>query len=138
MEVTVSSWEITFKSRVSGPISSGQMIRDAAMYSHDVAEELAEKATDTWVNNLQGSIRVPTPYYWTRVDHREITPTLYEVHDHDIVYGPWLEGTGSRNSPNSIFPGYWSQARAKETVKRKRGGIARRILRGYRSRGKLI
>lgn len=134
----MGSWEINFRSRVHGPISSGQMIRDAAMYSHDVAEEIAETAEETWVRNLQGSIRVPTPYYWTRIDHREITPTLYEVHDHDIVYGPWLEGTGSRNAPDSIFPGYWSQARAKEEVKRRRGGIARRILRGYRGRGKLI
>lgn len=131
-------WEINFRSRVQGPISSGQMTRDAAMYSHDVAEKLAEEAKDEWVDNLQGSIRNPTPYYWTRIAVRPITSTRYEVHDHDIVYGPWLEGTGSRNAPNSIFPGYWSQARAKETMKRRRGGIAQRILRQYRSRGKLI
>lgn len=131
-------WEINFRSRVQGPISSGRMADDAADYAHDVAEELAEESRKTWVHNLQGSIRHPTPYYWTRVDYREITSTRYEVHDHDIVYGPWLEGTGSRNSPNSIFPGYWSEARAKETMKRRRGGIAKRILREYRSRGKLI
>lgn len=132
------SWEITFRSRIHGPISSGQIFRDIANYEHDVAEELAEDAQDIWVRNLQGSIRQPTPYYWTRIDKREVSPTRYEVHDHDIVYGPWLEGTGSRNSPNSIFPGYWSMARAKEMAKRRRGGVARRILRRYRASGKLI
>jgi hypothetical protein len=114
------------------------MARDADAYSHDVAEALAENSQDAWVGNLQRSIRHPTPYYWTQIDIRQVSSTRYEVHDHDIVYGPWLEGTGSRNSPNSVFPGYWSLARAKETMKRRRGGIARRILRGYRSSGRLI
>ncbi len=131
-------WEISFQGRVRGPISDGRMQGDVANYSHDVADALAEAAQDTWVDNLQGSIRNPTPYYWTRIDTREVTPTRYEVHDHDIVYGPWLEGTGSRNSPNSVFPGYWSMARAKETMKRRRGGIARKILRQYRASGRLI
>lgn len=131
-------WEISFNSRIRGPISDGRMIHDVEAYEHDVAEAIADAAKDTWVHNLEGSIRHPTPYYWTRVAAREVTSTRYEVHDHDIVYGPWLEGTGSRNAPNSIFPGYHSLARAKESMKRRRGGIARRILREYRSRGKLI
>ena len=130
--------EISFNSRVSGPISSGRMQKDVAAYEHDVAEAIAEFGEKTWVHNLEGSIREPTPYYWTRIDTRELSPNRYEVHDHDIVYGPWLEGTGSRNAPNSIFPGYRSLARTKESVRRRRGGIARRILREYRARGKLI
>lgn len=131
-------WEIHFRGRVRGPISSGQMQRDVAAYEHDVAEAIADEAQDTWVNNLQGSIRKPTPYYWTRIDTRALSPTRYEVHDHDIIYGHWLEGTGSRNAPVTVFPGYWSLARSKEAMRRKRGGIARRILRRYRARGKLI
>lgn len=132
------SWEISFRGRVSGPISSGRMQRDYDSYNHEVAEALAEAAQETWVNNLQGSIRNPTPHYWTQIDIRQVSATRYQIHDHDIVYGPWLEGTGSRNSPNSIFPGYWSQARAKETMKRRRGGIARKVLRRYRASGRLI
>jgi len=131
-------WEINFRSRVRGPISSGRMARDAAAYEHDVAEALADEAHDVWVRNLRGSIRHPTPFYWTRIDTREISPTRYQVHDHDIVYGPWLEGTGSRNAPATIFPGYWSLRRAKEEMQVRRGGIARRILRQYRGSGRLI
>ncbi len=131
-------WEIRFRSRVQGPISSGKMTRDAAEYSHDVASAIADSAKDTWVNNLQGSIRHPTPYYWLTIHKQEITPTQYSVEDTNAVYNHWLEGTGSRNSPVTIFPGYWSNRRAQEEVQRKRGNIARRILRRYRSSGRLI
>jgi hypothetical protein len=129
--------EITFRGRVHGPISDHRMEHDFQAYEHDVAEALAEDAERIWVRNLQGSIRHPTPYYWTRIDTREVTSTRYQVHDHDIVYGPWLEGTGSRNAPDSIFPGYHALARAKEMAKRRRSGIARRILKRYRAEGKL-
>lgn len=129
-------WEIKFNSRVQGPISSGRMARDAEAYSHDVASAIADSAKDTWVNNLEGSIRHPTPYYWTRIDKREITPTRYEVHDHGVLYGPWLES--GEYTPRTIFPGYFSRARAEAEVQRKRGNIARRILRRYRASGRLI
>lgn len=131
-------WEIKFNSRIRGPASDGRLAREAEEYSHDVASALADSSKDTWVNNLEGSIRHPTPYYWTRIDKREITPTRYEVHDHGVVYGPWLEGTGSRNAPVTVFPGYHAQRRAREEMDGKRGNIARRILRRYRAQGKLI
>lgn len=128
-------WEISFKSRVRGPISDGRMARWAEEYSHDVASAIADSAKDTWVNNLRGSIRHPTPYYWTRIDKRELTPTRYEIHDHGIIYGDWLES--GAYTPRRMFTGYWSQARAEAEVKAKRGNIARRILRRYRAEGKL-
>lgn len=131
-------WEISFNGRVRGPIHDGRMRRWFHEYEHDVADALAQDAKDSWVHNLEGSIRHPTPYYWTRIAAREVSPTRYEVHDHGIVYGPWLEGTGSRNSPVTRFPGYHSLARAKEASKRRRGNVARKILRRYRSEGKLI
>src|SRR5688572_30770062 len=34
-----------------------------------------------------------------------ITADLYRVHDRDIVYGPWLEGTSERNR-TTRFRGY--------------------------------
>lgn len=131
-------WEINFRSRIQGPISSGRMTRDAANYSHDVAEELAEESKDVWLDNLHGSLRHQTPFYTTRIAVRQLGANRYEVHDHDVVYGHWLEGTGSRNSPNSVFPGYWSLRRAKGRMKGRRSTIARKILRRYRASGRLI
>jgi len=131
-------WELRFNGRVRGPISSGRMKRDLAAYSHDVAEAIADSAKDTWVNNLKGSIRHPTPIYWNTIHKKELAPTRYEVTDTGLVYNHWLEGTGSRNAPVTIFPGYYARRRAEEMTQVKRGAIARRILRRYRSSGRLI
>jgi hypothetical protein len=130
------SFEISFRGRVKGPISSGKMIRDAANYSEDVAEALADSAKDTWLNNLHGSIRHQTPYYTTKIAKRQMSPTRYEIHDNGVLYGPWLES--GEYTPRTRFTGYFSQERAEATVQAKRGNIARRILRRYRSQGKLI
>jgi hypothetical protein len=130
------TFEISFKSRVGGPISSGKMQRDAAAYSHDVADALADSAKDTWLNNLHGSIRHQTPYYTTKIAKRQLSPTRYEIHDHDVIYGAWLEY--GAYTPRRMFSGYFAQERAEAEVNRKRGSIARRILRRYRSQGKLI
>lgn len=129
---------ISFRSRIKGDISDGKMQQDAKDYEHDVAKAIADEAHDIWVRNLVSSIRHPTPYYWTRIDTRELSPTRYRIHDHGIVYGPWLEGTGSRNAPVTVFPGYHALRRAQEEIAGKRGSIARRILRRYRSEGKLV
>lgn len=129
-------WEIKFSSRVRGPISSGRMARDAEAYSHDVAAAIADSAKDTWLNNLHGSIRHETPYYTTQIRKHEITPTRYEVTDGGVVYGGWLES--GEYTPRRMFDGYHAQERAEEEVQRKRGNIARRILRRYRAEGKLI
>lgn len=132
----MAGFEINFRSRVQGPISSGRMARDAAAYSHDVASAIADSAKDTWLNNLHGSIRHQTPYYTTKIDKRELTPTRYEVHDHGVLYGPWLES--GEYTPRTRFPGYFSRQRAEAEVQRKRGNISRKILRRYRSSGRLI
>lgn len=127
--------EISFNARVRGPIHDHRMERWVKEYEHDVAKAIADSAKDTWVNNLKASIRNPTPYYWTRIDKHEINANRYMVHDHGIVYGAWLE-TG-QYTPRRRFQGYHAMERTKAEMKFKRGNIARRILRRYRSEGKL-
>lgn len=132
----LSGWEITFRSRVRGPISSGRMARDAADYSHDVADAIAGAAKATWLNNLHWSIRHPTGYYTSHIRKHEITPTRYRVDDSGVIYGPWLES--GEYTPRRRFAGYFSKQRAEEEVQAKRGTIARRILSRYRASGRLI
>ena len=129
-------WEISFRSRIQGPISSGKMQRDLAAYEHDCASAIADSAKDTWLSYLHSSIRHQTPYYTTRIAKREITPTRYLIHDHDVLYGNWLEY--GAYTPRTRFTGYFSQERAKADVRVKRGVIGRRILRRYRASGRLI
>lgn len=66
--------------------------------------------------NLDTSLRHPTPYYETQIT-TERSGDDQLVHDRGIIYGPWLEGTGSRNK-TTRFKGYASFRRATQQLKR--------------------
>jgi hypothetical protein len=51
------------------------------------------------------SFRDPTPWYETQLMVERMAPDRVKVHDQDVVYGPWLEGVGSRNKTTQ-FKGY--------------------------------
>lgn len=72
--------------------------------------------------NLDTSIRHPTPYYETQITSERQGDTQI-VHDRGVIYGPWLEGTGSRNA-TTRFKGYASFRRAAQQLK----GEAEQIL----------
>ncbi len=48
--------------------------------------------------------RDPTPYYETQVVVDRVGSD-WVLHDRGVIYGPWLDGSGSRNS-TSRFRGY--------------------------------
>lgn len=127
----------SFNSRVQGPISSGRMTEYARRYSDDVAKEIAEKAEDVALHRFDEKLRHQTPYYTTRINTRRLGAARYELHDNGVIYGHWLEGTGSRN-PVTRFKGYWTFRYTEIHMKHERRNIARRILRSYRARGMLI
>jgi len=68
------------------------------------------RANSTVHQMMDQSFKHPTPYYETQVAMRS---TMHEViiGDRGIIYGPWLEGTGSRNA-TTRFKGYshWRRA----------------------------
>jgi hypothetical protein len=132
------AYHISFRQRVSGPISSGRIHKHVRDYEKDVARELAEEAEDTWLNLLDARLRHQRPYYTTRIATRQVSWNRYKIHDSGVVYGHWLEGTGSRNSPVTRFPGYWSMRDTKLIMKEKRAAIAEEILVQHQARGRLI
>ncbi|MFI6304275.1 hypothetical protein ACIBCH_20585 [Amycolatopsis thailandensis] len=71
--------------------------------------------------NLNTSIRNPTPYYETQITSERQGDTQV-VHDRGVIYGPWLEGTGSRNQ-TTRFKGYASFRRAAQELEGQAGGI---------------
>jgi hypothetical protein len=80
-----------------------------------LAEPVAYQAYAEVHLNLDRSLRNPTPIYETTIQVDRSVPD-FRVHDGDrMVYGPWLEGTGSRNA-TTRFKGYWSFRRAVQQV----------------------
>ncbi|RKN61862.1 hypothetical protein D7231_31820 [Streptomyces klenkii] len=117
-----------------GPLFDGRAAAVTEEYARDVRDTVAEFAEEQ-VLRLTGSyFRRPTGYYESRVETRTESPQVARVHDSGVVYGPWLEGTGSRNYPVTRFKGYghWSQAR--ELTRARAGQIAQRMLPRYTSR----
>lgn len=68
---------------------------------------------------MDQSFRDPTPYYETQVT---VDAALHErvVHDRGVVYGPWLEGVGSRNRATR-FKGYFHWRRSKQWLEQVEG-----------------
>lgn len=99
----------------SGPVLEGR--------APEILEDFLEDAT--WQVGMHGfagvhgllneRIQHPTPYYETQVKQErggeatsgfesDVPPVA--VHDRGVIYGWWLEGIGSRNSPVTRFKGY--------------------------------
>jgi hypothetical protein len=95
----------------SGPLFRGRYAQArAAAACRRIGEEVADRGLSNVQRNLDTSIRNPTPYYETQITVQNLGDR-WVVHDRGIVYGPWLEGTGSRNR-TTRFKGYHSFARA--------------------------
>lgn len=74
---------------------------------HDATADMADEGRRMVRTNLSGVLRHPTGYYESHIEwHYDGADAV--VSDGMVVYGPWLEGVGSRNSPVTRFPGYWT------------------------------
>jgi hypothetical protein len=101
---------------VSGPVYGDPGLRgEIGALVEDIQYRVAAAALERVQYNLDRSIQHPTPYYETQIMMQRIDPDTV-VHDRGIVYGPWLEGTSSRNH-TTRFKGYASFRRAVDDVR---------------------
>lgn len=119
--------------RATGPVFDGRARRAARDYCNRVDDEVAEEAADRVRKTLHTVLRHPTGYYEShiRAEHRSAHVSV--VTDGGVVYGPWLEGVGSRNR-TTRFKGYSTFRRVRQGIQQDAGNIARRILPQYVSR----
>lgn len=116
-----------------GPIFQPLLVHAAvADLIDEVEHDVAAAGLQEWSTNLNASIRHPTPYYETQV-HMEHLGEGWSVNDRGIAYGPWLEGTGSRNS-TTRFKGYAAARRARQSIEARipqitAGALARAVRR---------
>ena len=103
---------------VSGPFfDQAERTRLARQWEHEAATQLAEKGSALIKDTLNASIRHPTmPDYGGRRVRTSVASGTAEIYDSNVIYGPWLEGQGTRNSPVTRFPGYWSFRRSFQQI----------------------
>lgn len=91
---------------VRGPLLTGASGPIVEEYRRRMTAAVAD-AGDARVEILHRAFfREPTPIYWEKVVAKP-REDYHVVTDGGVVYGPWLEGTGSRNR-TTRFKGYWS------------------------------
>jgi hypothetical protein len=113
----------TVEMRASGPFFNGLAALAVEGMLHEVVHEVASQALAEWHGFLNSSIQHPTPYYETQLMVQPMSTLQEVVHDRGIIYGPWLEGVGSRNQ-STRFKGYASLRRAFQSAKAKAGALA--------------
>lgn len=107
---------------LSGPFFDER--RDQIMHrmTTDIRHAVADRAFDTWTTLMDYSFQHPTGVYQSFAHVVDDDPDTL-VNDgwgvtNQLPYGPWLEGVGSRNSPVTRFPGYFSLREAYVTTDR--------------------
>jgi len=127
-------FDIRVNTSATGPMFDGRAQRALRDYTDQVDYRVATEAENLVLGHLGSSIKKRTPYYETRVGVERSSRGGYEVTDHGVIYGPWLEGTGSRNYPATRFRGYRAFSRARALIQTRASGIARRLLARYTRR----
>lgn len=68
--------------------------------------EVADYVKFEVLSQLHTVLQHPTGYYESQITDTPVSLFLHRIHDNGVVYGPWLEGVGSRNYPVTRFRGY--------------------------------
>lgn len=93
-----------------GPVAEGYSDTIIDDYVDDMVWEVGAQGLANVNTVLNTSIQNPTPYYETQTTLNwgvfAGAGANVIVHDRGIIYGPWLEGVGSRNFPKTSFKGY--------------------------------
>lgn len=114
----------------SGPLFDGQLPQRLAKIGDDVAERLGKEALRRWQGSLNASLHRPTGAYFSRTQLYGPVAGQARTHDNQSVYGPWLEGTGSRNA-TTRFKGYASARRAFQQIEMAAPHLAEQVIREH-------
>ncbi len=97
--------ELSVEVDFEGPLFDGSAQRAMPTIVDDVSRVLGEEGKRRVLIGLDATLRRPTGAYRSRISLYGPVAGQARVHDRNGIYGPWLEGTGSRNR-TTRFKGY--------------------------------
>lgn len=103
---------IRTETTIAGPVFDGQAAAAVDDFLDDASRELAELGVNEVRARLSSVLDDPSGHYRSRIV-TDRTTTEWQVTDGGVVYGPWLEGTGSRNK-TTRFKGYQTFRRTRQ------------------------
>ena len=111
---------IRTRASVRGPLFDGRAQRAMSDFTDELEEEGADWAHDHIIGTYHRSFKEPTPAYEfaVRVRKNRGGAEVWDGGQGGPVYGPWLEGVGSRNA-TTRFKGYWAFRKATAALDRR-------------------
>jgi hypothetical protein len=119
-----------------GPLFNGVAKHELELAVAAVQREVASYAEYQWQMNMTDSFQNPTGTYQSKVNiaRRGLDLVVNDGYPGSgVLYGPWLEGVGSRNK-TTRFKGYFALRRAAQSVALKSAAIAEPIIRRFITR----
>lgn len=113
---------------LSGPAFNGLAEHMVGEFLEEAVWEIAKEGRGDLGVQFIKVFKEPTGYYESQVEAARQPGPVVLIHDNDVIYGPWLEGTGSRNYPVTRFRGYRSFEIVAGELQRKAVPIAERHL----------
>jgi hypothetical protein len=107
----------------SGPFFDARYDEAMRRLIAQVEADIADHGRDIVRDALGTSIRVDGPGYAAR-HVATTTEGDRQIVDTNALYGPWLEGIGSRNAPRTRFPGYAAFRRSVQKVQERADAYA--------------
>lgn len=123
------SYSLRIRTRTHGALFDARGNHIMSEYADDLEENGAEMALRSIKRTFHTSFKRPTGYYESNVEIHN-TSDGHEVWDGGHagpVYGPWLEGVGSRNN-TTRFKGYHAFRKAAQQLERRIGEMGERLL----------
>lgn len=116
----------------SGPLFDGRADAAVADATEDVARSVSILGASMVRSNLNKVLRRQTPYYRLQVEAQPYPPG-WKITDQGVIYGPWLEGTGSRNR-TTRFKGYATFRRTTQQINRRARAMGESVVARFMGR----
>jgi len=107
----------------TGPFFDGRAARLTDQMCDDIEQRVAKIGASMIRSELASKLKIETPYYRLQNEARP-DPPGWKISDGGVIYGPWLEGIGSRNYPVTRFKGYATYRRTFQAIDRRAQTIA--------------
>jgi hypothetical protein len=91
----------------------------------DIERQVGQVGEQMVRARLDAVLQNPTGYYESQITSEPDGGDI-EITDGGVVYGPWLEGTGSRNR-TTRFKGYATFRRVAQALDQRAQGIAEKV-----------
>lgn len=117
----------------SGPLFDGRAVQAARDFAKELQKAIGEKAQKMVTDRMGTEFRIDEGKYVASI-HLDSDDMYTYVHDMNaFVYGPWLEGDGSRNM-TTRFKGYGTMRKISSDIQPDIEAVAEEIIPPYLER----